>query len=1409
MTLMHLKTTFLVTITILFILFGVGTATALTWQNETVDSGGYGEYSSIALSVGGEPRVSYYDRAHGDLRFAKNNYDGGGWKIETVDSAGDVGQYSSLVLTGAGTPCVSYYDYTNGALKYAAYSGSAWSVQTVDSAGDVGLYTSLTLNDHGEPCISYYDQTNGDMKYAVHSASGWTIQTIDSAGDVGQYLSLARDYADEPCISYFDATNYRLKYAVFNGAVWQVQTVDAAGFAGMFTSLAMDIYGRPRISCYDMANADLLYVAYNGSAWQIQTPDATGAVGKYSSLRLDGSGTPRISYYDETNQDLKYAALNGSSWQIDTVDTAGVVGQYTSLVLDGAGNPQISYYNGTAGALKVAHPPLPAPTVTAMNPPNGVLGDTIAATITGTNFHPGASVRLSDPGYPDIGGTGVVVTSPTTITCTFVIKVTEPVYYRNVVVTNADGQSGTLPDGFATLRQSTGGLNWEVETVDSAGDVGWSTSLKLDQYGRPRISYLDWSNPALKYAEYNDSGWKITTVERPGDVWEGTSLALDSAGRPRIAYQDMAVGALKYALYNGASWQTSVVAPDGIAGGDASMVLDPATGNPRIAYFDYAAYVLKYASYTGSAWQIQSVGMYAYDCSLALDRAGRAHISFNDGSGRLQYASWTGSAWNIQMVDSRAGFGTSLVLDSSDNPRIAYGDQFGGVLKYAEYNGTAWHISTLEGGNAGLSTSLALDSKGHPCIAYTGPSYSSVKYAEYNGSAWNFQTLDIAAETGRDISVALDKSDNVHISYRDMHHVNGATDCDLKYAHGTRIVPAPVPGGTQPTVPIPNYTRPEVEKWNGTRPEVTEWNVTRPEVEKGNFTRPDIAEWNVTRPEVEKGNFTRPDIAEWNVTRPEIEQGNFTRPDIAEWNVTRPEVEKGNFTRPTYPGSLPYPVHTISGITPNEGTVGTEFTISGTGFGHLQGEVLLGPVPCEVLTWDNTMIGCRIVEPLQIGEYNVTVLVRDQPVTFTGFSMREPQIIPADTPSGLLFDGETVTIPGDFFGDEEGDVSIIAPGGEATTATVVEWTMASIRFEIPEELTGTYGTHVLKVENGVGDVMRFVYIDSGMPGDMQDHAYIGDKSHKCAAGAQFNGSFYVFYSIPDCVFCTNSNRIIMKKITYEGYGYDISVSGKYSSIPDGTTDAAVVPMVIGDKLWVFCTGQNGNLYYWRWNETTHDSKWNRISDVTTDHDWEIAPVYNTITHRIEVYYEHGRTLNRVYSDDYGVTWVKGGEVTGVGSITTPPSAAFYQRNATDYVTLLAIGNATNQGYVYDVRDGAVIGTRLSFGTVNGRPFIYDTGYFHDEFHLFWRQADNSDVIFKGMYRWNNDAWGPTEEYGCYSGDPTDWCWRSDWPVNAAFWEPAGYNGYFEFQFWGYDGHWALNEVGLPCPPYPHCKGICC
>ena len=43
-------------------------------------------------------------------------------------------------------------------------------------------------------------------------------------------------------------------------------------------------------------------------------------------------------------------------------------------------------------------------------------------------------------------------------------------------------------------------LNWNVQTVDSAEEVGWGSSLPLDGNGNPWISYCDWTNKDLKYA---------------------------------------------------------------------------------------------------------------------------------------------------------------------------------------------------------------------------------------------------------------------------------------------------------------------------------------------------------------------------------------------------------------------------------------------------------------------------------------------------------------------------------------------------------------------------------------------------------------------------------------------------------------------------------------------------------------------------------------------------------------------------------------------------------------------------------------------------------------------------------------------------------------------------------------------
>ncbi len=141
----------------------------------------------------------------------------------------------------------------------------------------------------------------------------------------------------------------------------------------------------------------------------------------------------------------------------------------------------------------------PSPTVSSITPSTGQ--NTTSVTITnlaGTGFLSGATVKLTKSGQTDVVATGVTVVSATRINCTFDLtgKAAGP---WNIVVTNTDTKTGTLPNGFTvtgltpaptitSISPATGIDTTSVTITDLAGTGFLSgATVNLTKTGEPNI----------------------------------------------------------------------------------------------------------------------------------------------------------------------------------------------------------------------------------------------------------------------------------------------------------------------------------------------------------------------------------------------------------------------------------------------------------------------------------------------------------------------------------------------------------------------------------------------------------------------------------------------------------------------------------------------------------------------------------------------------------------------------------------------------------------------------------------------------------------------------------------------------------------------------------------------------------
>jgi len=165
-------------------------------------------------------------------------------------------------------------------------------------------------------------------------------------------------------------------------------------------------------------------------------------------------------------------------------------------------------------------------------------------------------------------------------------------------------------------------------------------------------------------------------------------------------------------------------------------------------------------------------------------------------------------------------------------------------------------------------------------------------------------------------------------------------------------------------------------------------------------------------------------------------------------------------------------------VNPYEGTIGTEITITGSGFGANKGKVVVGGASLKILDWTEDSIQCALSKALQPDTYNV--IIRPQakgatPITLpNGFAVKAPKIDSVDLTSGPV--GDEIIIEGKFFGTKKPKVSL-----GKKSCKILNWEMNSttgesqIQFAVPKGLS--IGTNELKVTTtGVGsDTVSFMW----------------------------------------------------------------------------------------------------------------------------------------------------------------------------------------------------------------------------------------------------------------------------------------------------------------------------------------------
>jgi len=346
---------------------------------------------------------------------------------------------------------------------------------------------------------------------------------------------------------------------------------------------------------------------------------------------------------------------------------------------------------------------------------------------------------------------------------------------------------------------------YTISTIEETGDVGYHSSIKIDNTNKVHISYYDRTNGSVKYALKNAQSWQITTVDIVGTIGASTiysqmstSLGLDQMGNAHIAYVDLNSYSLKYATNSTGTWALITIDDSSAVRDVVSLAVDK-NNHAHISYIDDTVYMpgpdrpLNYATNITGSWVISEIDYYAtFSTAIGVDKNCNTHIIYIKDNENLYYTTNDSGSWLTTKVES-TGITTrafpSLSLDSYGKSHVSFYDFNRGDLKYATNAGGYWITSTVEAIEfleSGIHNAITVDPFDgvHICYRVDGVcdfgNCNCLKYTKKIPGEWVSSYVDKSYEVGIQPSITADLNGKIHISYYD--YTNG----NLKYATNSK-----------------------------------------------------------------------------------------------------------------------------------------------------------------------------------------------------------------------------------------------------------------------------------------------------------------------------------------------------------------------------------------------------------------------------------------------------------------------------------------------------------------------------------------------------------------------------------------------------------------------------------------------